>query len=128
MNLILSILFFVLNLSLILLFNKIISPKKGIIIGIILIIVLIILNSIFKAIPIRILFLTILFSISLIILKLMSSLIEIFDTSKAFDSIQKINVKRIKSVIINNVFPIVIFIYQLLLIWNKGLQQQIINN
>jgi len=128
MNLISSIIFLTLNLSLILFFRNIISAKKEIYIGICLTIMLIILNFIFKAIPSQILFMAITFSIGLIILRFMSNSMKIFENSSALNTRQKSKIRSFKNLLFEIIFPALVFSYQLLLIWNKELQNRIMNN
>lgn len=58
----------------------------------------------------------------------MSKSSKVYDNSKALNPSQKAKIKEFKSILFDYVFPILISVYQLLLIWNKGLQEQIINN
>jgi|GEM_PF-3528166 len=127
MNIIFSIIFLTLNLSLILFFSNIISAKKEIYIGISLTTMLIILNFIFKAVPSQILFMAIIFSIGLIILRFMSTSMKVFENESALNTRQKSKIESFKNVLIEFIFPALVFIYQLLLIWNIELQNAIMN-
>ena len=127
MNIIFSIIFLTLNLSLILFFRNIISAKKEIYIGISLTTMLIILNFIFKAVPSQILFMAIIFSIGLIILRFMSTSMKVFENESALNTRQKSKIESFKNVLREFIFPALVFIYQLLLIWNIELQNAIMN-
>ena len=128
MNLILSVLFFALNTSLILSFKAIISVKKQAIIGTFLMLMIIVLNFIYGTVPRPIFFILIIFSMAIIVLRFLSRSLNVYRGSKALTLPQKTKINHYKVVTFDFIFPALIFIYQLLLIWSTELQQELVNN
>ena len=128
MNLIFSSILLILTISSILLFTKRISLKKAMPINLSMFSIFIILNLLFKTFDFRITSILLIFSISVGILKLLSKTINIFKNSNHLDDSKKLQFEKFKVNLFNYFFPIAIYIYQLLIIWNTNLQSQILNN
>lgn len=100
-------------------YNKTISVKPLYIIILLLnLIVLFSLNTIYSSIPNRLLLILLMFSFSIVVLNIMKGLVSMENSQVLKNNNNlKVNYQYIKTVLFEKVIPIMVFLYQLLLIW-----------
>lgn len=126
MLIIYSLILLLLNITLYLYFTKKIKTKLLLSISLSCSLLLVILNAVFNIVPNHILYLAIAFSFAQLILKIMNSNIRVFEKSVVIDPFKRDKILKLKKITINIFFPAVVYFYQLLLLWNAGLQDRIL--
>ena len=94
--------------------NKIKINRNHLTSLVIFLILIIVLNYIFKSISYKLIFFLLLFSFSLIALNFFKSFVNVYQRS---DLLIKEKIEKVKLVMLNVMMPILITVYQILLIW-----------
>lgn len=81
-------------------------------------------NYAFNTLPNKLIIFLLLFSFSIIVLNILKGLINVYEKSELIDEAKII---KFKFIMLNVMLPIMITIYQILIIWSDGLLNKMIN-
>jgi hypothetical protein len=99
------------------------SSKSHIILLAIYFAIIVALNYIFNSVSHKLILFLLLFSFSIILLNFFKSFVNVYERSDLLDNGK---VKKIKSIIFNIIMPIMITVYQIILIWLDKLFEEMI--